>query len=643
MRDRQELVYKGQDLGAVYHREETVFRVWAPTADQVELCIYPTGADSDMTECVAMKKDVDGTWLYVKKGDCKNLYYTYRFTREGKTEETMDVYAYAAGVNGRRSMVVDLESTNPEGFEKDTYHNPAHTTDMVVYEISVRDFTADSSSGAKAKGVFLGMVEAGTTNETGEKTGIDYLKELGITHVQLMPSYDFGSIDESVSIENQYNWGYDPINYNLPEGSYSTNAFEGNVRIREMKQMVQRFHEEGIGVIMDVVYNHTYSGEDSCLHKTEPYYYHRTDENGFTDGSACGNEIASERPMVRKMIIDSLCHWAKEYHIDGFRFDLMAVLDQETMRQAREALLKIRPDIVLYGEGWNGGSSALPFEERSLKAFMKNVPGVGAFSDDCRDTIRGDVFVGEATGYISGMPGMEDYVRFVITGATDHELVGDGLYSEGTWANSPEQSVNYVSCHDNYGLWDKLAVSCPDATLAERKAMNRLAAAMVYTIQGMPFMQAGEEMLRSKWDEKTQTFVENSYNAPIEVNSMKWNLLHENSDMVHFYKGLLAFRRAHAGLRMYTAEQVQKNLRFLETHQPNVVSFVIDAAAVGDTAQQIMVVYNPSKEPVQMPLPDDAQWQVCIEGDRAGTDSLREVSGQIEVGGISAMVLIQQK
>ncbi|MGN0342654.1 MAG: type I pullulanase [Roseburia sp.] len=641
MTERQKVVYQGQDLGAVYSEKATSFRVWAPSADQVELCIYPDGSDSPMTECIVMKADVDGTWLAIKSGDCKNLYYTYRFTRDGKTEETMDVYAHGAGVNGVRSMVVNLADTDPEGFEKDDYRNPPHTTDMIVYETSVRDFTADSSSGASQKGVFLGMVESGTTNATGDKTGIDYLKELGITHVQLMPSYDFGSVDESKSLENQYNWGYDPINYNLPEGSYSTDANDGNVRIREMKQMIQRFHQEGIGVIMDVVYNHTYSGVDSCLHKTEPYYYHRTDENGFTDGSGCGNEIASERPMVRKMIMDSLCYWVKEYHIDGFRFDLMAVLDQETMRQVREALVRIRPDIILYGEGWNGGPSALPLEERSLKAFMKNLPGIGAFSDDCRDSIRGDVFVGEANGYVSGASGMEDYVRFTVTGATEHDGVKDGLYSEGAWANSPEQCVNYVSCHDNYGLWDKLAVSCPDATLAERKAMNRLAAAMVYTAQGMPFMLSGEEMLRSKWDEKTESFVENSFNTPIKVNSMKWNLLHENADMVNYYKGLIAFRKAHAGLRMNTTEQVQKYLRFLEVHQPNVVAFLIDAAAVGDTAEQLLVVYNPNREAVRLELPDKNQWQVCIEGERAGADILRRVSEKVEVSPISAMVLVR--
>lgn len=640
MQEEQKIVYEGQDLGAVYSREKTSFRVWAPTAEQVELCIYPDGADSACTECVPMKKDVDGTWLYVKDGDCKNLYYTYRFTREGKTEETMDVYARAAGVNGRRSMVVDLEDTDPEGFETDTYQNPVHMTDMVVYETSVRDFTADVSSGTRAKGVFLGMVEEGTTNQTGEKTGIDYLKELGITHVQLMPSYDFGSIDESRSVEDQYNWGYDPVNYNLPEGSYSTDAFDGNVRIREMKQMIQAFHAKGIGVIMDVVYNHTYSGEDSCLHKTEPFYYHRTDENGFTDGSACGNEIASERPMVRKMIIESLCYWVKEYHMDGFRFDLMAVLDQETMRQARAALEKIRPDIILYGEGWKGGPSALPLEECSLKAYMKNIPGVGAFSDDCRDTIRGDVFEGEEKGYVSGKADMEGYVKFAVTGATAHMQVGDGLYDEN-WAASPEQSVNYVSCHDNYGLWDKLAVSCPENSLEERKAMNRLAATMVYTAQGMPFMLSGEEMLRSKWDEKSQTFVENSYNAPVEVNSMKWNLLHENADMVSYYKGLIAFRKAHAGLRMYTAEQVQEHLHFMDVDQPNVVAFTIDGAEVGDTAQKIMVVYNPNKKAVRIPLPDKELWQVCIDGKQAGTDCLDQVSGELQVEPISAAVLIR--
>ncbi|MBR1391390.1 MAG: type I pullulanase [Lachnospiraceae bacterium] len=634
-------VYKGNDLGAVYTKERTTFRVWIPTAEEVELRIYPDGVDSEPLEVLAMKPDAEGTWLAEKTGDCQKLFYTYHILQNGVWTETIDVYAKAAGVNGKRGMVVDLRSTDPAGFSEDAYQNPDSVTDLVVYEVSVRDFSADDSSGIRQKGQFLGMVESGTHNATGEKTGMDYVKELGITHVQLMPVYDFGSVDESKPLENQYNWGYDPINYNLPEGSYASDAYDGSVRIRQMKEMIQTFHENGIGVIMDVVYNHTYSGPDSCLHKTIPFYYHRTDETGFTDGSGCGNEIASERSMVRKMIIDSLCYWVQEYHIDGFRFDLMAVLDQETMREAKTALKKIRPDVVLYGEGWTGGPSALPENRRSLKAYMKMLPQIGAFSDDCRDVIRGDVFVAEGIGFAGGAPELEELVRFAVVGATEHPEVTEGLYSDESWAAAPGQSVNYVSCHDNFSLWDKLAVSLPDLTVDERKAVNRLAAAMVFMCQGMPFLLSGEEMLRSKVDPVTGQPVENSFNVSVEINSMKWNLVHENADIVEYYRGLIAFRKAHQALRMTKTEQIQKYLRFSEVKEQKVVAYKIEAGKVGDTAERLFVIFNANKKKVQVPLPDQGTWKAYIDGTHAGTEALYEVQGSAEVLPVSALVLIQ--
>ncbi len=633
-------IYMGNDLGAVYNKQHTHFRLWAPSAEKVAICFYANGDGGEAVEVKDMHKDEGGTWVYAKSGDLHKLYYTYLVTVDGVTRETNDPYGKATGVNGIRSMVVNLEKTNPEGFDQDRGPVVENWTDIVVYELSIADTTADKSCGAKYPGKYLGLTERGTKNADGFATGLDHIIESGVTHVQIMPSYDFGSIDESRLDIPQYNWGYDPINYNVPEGSFSTDPFHGEVRIKEYKEMVQAFHKQGIGVIMDVVYNHTFDIDGNCFQKCVPDYYYRKTENGYSDASACGNEVASEQPMVSKFIIDSLKYWVEEYHIDGFRFDLMGVLDIETMNKAAEELRKINPSIVIYGEGWTGGPSTIPDEERALKCNVPALKGVGAFSDDIRDAIKGHVFYEKETGFVSGKKGLENDIRYSVVGASYHPEVDykKYTYSPGPWAKNPVDTVNYVSCHDNLTLWDKLSISCPKAKKEELLAMNRLCAAMVFTAQGIPFFLSGEEFARTKPIEGTNEVSENSYNLPLYTNSMKYDRLSEYSDLYTYYKGLIAFRKAHKGLRLATAKEVQKALHFIDSLPENVVAFTIKTET-----ETLFVAYNANKKKVSVPLPEKGQWKLCIEGEKAGVEPLRTLTGKnskVELQGISCLVAV---
>jgi pullulanase len=607
-------------------------------------------------------------------------------TVDGVTKETVDPYAKAVGVNGERGMVVDLFSTNPDGFldemrpgAKDWQtESPqpgsrraesGHTTspvDAVICEISVADMTMDASSGVTHRGKYLGLTEKGTKSPEGLPTGLDYLKALGVTHVQLMPVYDFGSIDESKPQSEQYNWGYDPVNYNAPEGSYSTDPYHGAVRIRELKEMIQAFHREGIGVIMDVVYNHTYDIEHSCFQKTVPDYYYRKTEDGYSDGSGCGNEIASEKTMVRKYIVDSVSYWAREYHMDGFRFDLMGVLDKETMRQIRAALDEISPDILVYGEGWTGGASALPEEQRAMKRNIADLNGIGAFSDDIRDNVRGSVFDDRGRGFASGVQGLENAIRYSVAGASTHPQVDYQSYtytSSGPWAANPTGVINYVSCHDNMTLWDKLSVSCPDDSPEQLLAKNRLSAAIVFTSQGIPFFLSGEEIARTKPVEGSDRPSENSYNLPFFTNSIKYGRAKQFEELLQYYKGLIAFRKAHAGLRLRSAKEVAEQLKFVEDVPENVVAFT-----VATEEECIFVAYNANEESVEVKIPEETgiqakvsteangsgtkisaqtnvpetEFQVYVEGSHAGNAAIGSVSGSAVVVGISCLVAVAQ-
>lgn len=630
-------VYTGNDLGAVYSPKMTRFKVWAPEAESVKLNLYKQGEGDNLIDQHIMKKSANGTYVFEKQGDCNGIYYTYTVVNHGEEQEAVDPYTKAAGVNGQRGMVINLAKTNPQGFELDGYRNPEHITDAIIYEGSVRDFTMDESSGVFHNGKFLGLTEANTTNHFGEATALDYISGLGVTHVQILPAFDFETVDEK-NQKAQYNWGYDPDNYNVPEGSYAVSPYDGAVRIQEMKQMVLALHSRGIGVIMDVVFNHTYRRDDSNLQKIVPGYYYRSDETGYTNGSGCGNEVASDRPMVQKLIVDSLIYWAKEYHIDGFRFDLMGVLDIDTMNVIAERLKEIRPDIYLYGEGWNGGPSSLAEEKRAFKVSAKKMPGIGMFNDDIRDTIKGSVFYDDHLGFVNGGTHLENALRYSITGAVAHPQVDYDAYGSKPWAKEPGQSINYVSCHDNYTLWDKLSVSCPEASEEKKKAMNRLCAAIVFTSQGVPFIQAGEEFLRSKPLPEKKGFAENSYNMPDAVNSIKWDNIHEYPDMIAYYKGLMALRKAHPVFRMQSEAEMTQNLCFLSDTPENVVAYLLKGKGADDTPENILVIFNGNDEEILYNLPE-GKWKILVDDKTAGADGKKIISAKADVEPLSALVL----
>lgn len=634
--------YQGDDLGAVWSMEETRFRVWAPTAQQVIVNLYKTGDGDDLLQCISMSRDACGTWIAVAPGDQNGIYYTYTITVDGESVETIDIYAKAAGVNGNRGMVINLASTNPEGFIEDGRPELVKFTNAIIYELHIRDFSIDQSSGMQYKGKYLAFTEVSTKNSYGEPTGMDYLKALGITHVHLLPSFDYKTVDESRLQEEQFNWGYDPQNYNIPEGSYSTDPYHGEVRIREFKQMVQSLHRNGIRVIMDVVYNHTMDDVNSAFHKTVPGYYHRLNENGsFSNGSGCGNETASERPMMRKFMLDSIVYWAKEYHIDGFRFDLMGLHDIETMNAIRQALNEVDCSILVYGEGWTGGVSPLPDCQKAIKSNIRNMDlNIAAFNDNIRDGIKGSVFDLYEKGFVSGRNSMEDTIKFGVVAATRQEWIDYGrvIYTNEPWALQPTQCINYTSAHDNYTLWDKLVLSNPKETGEKLIKMNLLSAAIVLTSQGIPFFQAGEEFLRSKpMSEDPTRFDENSYRSPDSVNSLKWDSITVHKEAVEYYQGLIALRKAYSGFRLASTAEIEANLTFMKWLAPNVVAYLITQPVGGE----ICVIYNANREAVPVQVPE-GEWKVFVKGNKAGTKILDTVTGDmVHVEPISAMVMMR--
>ncbi len=643
----KEFTYDGDDLGAVWSKEKTNFRLWAPTASEVILNLYTAGAGGKQIKSVAMTKDVKGTWITEESGDLNQVYYTYSVTVDGVTKEAVDPYAKAVGANGERGMIVDLDSTDPSGFEQEKKPEFVAMTDAILYELHIRDFSMDKNSGITNRGKYLAFTETGTTTSDGAKTGIDYLVDLGITHVHLMPSFDYATVDETKLVNNEFNWGYDPQNYNVPEGSYSTDPQHGEVRINEYKQMVQSLHENGIRVVMDVVYNHTNSTE-SNFNKVVPGYYYRLNEDGtFSNASGCNNETASERSMMRKYIIDSVKYWAMEYHVDGFRFDLMGIHDIETMNAVREALNEIDPTIIVYGEGWTGGASTLPEEERAMKV---NVPlldsNIAAFSDDIRDGIKGSVFVAEEGGFVSGREGMEETIKFGVVASTENDQIDYSLvnYSDTWWAKEPTQTVNYASAHDNNTLWDKINITNASDSLADRIKMNLMSAAIVLTSQGIPFFQAGEEILRSKPSQDNPgTFDSNSYKSSDAVNSIKWDEATQNQEVYQYYKGLIALRKEHGAFRMTTTKEIQDNLTFLNGLEDNVVAYTIDNSPNGEQAENICVIYNANKTATSVTIPE-GNWNVYVKGMEAGTEIIETVAGgTITVDPISTLVLMKSK
>jgi len=625
--------YTGNDLGSTWTKEATSFRLWAPTAEAVKVLIYGGGSKSNtkLLETVDMTADVNGTWVAKVDGDWNGKFYVYEVTIDGQKVEACDPYAKATGVNGDRAMIIDLDSTNPEGWDKDKNPNADLTiNDAIIYELHIRDLGTDENSGIENVGKFLSLTEHGTTTPGGVKTGIDHIKDLGITHLHILPMYDYGSVDEMNS-DGQFNWGYDPKNYNVPEGSYATDPFDGSVRVNEAKQMVQSLHKDGISVVMDVVYNHVYDAGSFCFNKIVPGYFSRISPEGvYSSGSGCGNDTASERAMVKKYIVDSVLYWAEEYHIDGFRFDLVCLIDTETINEIVEEVHKVRPDIILYGEGWPMSTEfTKEGYHMTTQANSQMVPGFSFFNDTIRDALKGSVFEETGKGYVQNAIGYKD-------------TIADCFLGLPRWCKTPAQTINYASCHDNNTLWDRLQASRKDASKEDLIKMNNFTAAIYMLAQGTPFIHAGEEMLRTKVNEDG-TFNHNSYNASDAVNSIKWATLEDATymDVVNYYKGLIAFRKAHGALRMTTAEDVAAHITVMKDLPDEVNGFVITGGINDEKADAICVIFNPNPEEAKVTLPE-GKWNIYINGEDAGTEKLGSASGEVTVAGISAMVLVQE-
>lgn len=636
--------YSGNDLGASYSKKATTFKVWSPNAASVRVNIFEHGSDNEgdagsiMSRAMSLDKTT-GVWSVTINGDLLNKYYTYSVTHGKTTKETADVYAKACGVNGQRSMVVDLSTTNPDGWENDKHVLVQNQTDASVWEISVADFSSSESSGVSEanRGKYLAFTEEGTTVngvQGASSTCVDYLKKLGVKYVQIMPFYDFGSVDESKNIMDQYNWGYDPVNYNCPEGSYSTNPKKGEVRIKECKQMIQALHNAGIGVIMDVVYNHTYTS-DSWFQRTVPNYYYRMNNDGtFSNGSGCSNDTASEHLMFRKYMIDSVTYWASEYHIDGFRFDLMGLHDVTTMNSIRTALDNLYADgsgsqILMYGEAWDMATNC---DEGTVLASQKNLKQlsdrIGAFDDTIRDAIKG------STGGTDG--------AFVQEGSRRANLkTGIAGQSDTTtgWANVPSQCVTYASCHDNLCLYDKLVGSVYGADGKYRKryedlvAMNKLSAAIVITSQGIPFSLGGEEFCRSKDGD------ENSYASSRKENMLDWENVDLYSDVIEYYRGLYKIRDAFAAFSDSTAETAN-SLTYLSDVPKGVMGYTINNTESGKWSQ-MCVIFNGSDSAQNVTAKGD--WVVLADNKTAGLRNIKNVTNSVKVEAHSAVIMVDTK
>ena len=628
--------YEGE-LGALYEKEQTTFKLWSPVATNVTLRLFTKGNEGELISEVPMTYKEKGVWETVVDGDQNGIYYTYSVENKGETKEAVDPYARAVGVNGLRAMVVDLEKTNPEGFDSEEKPEVISTNEAIIYELHVRDVSISEDSGITNKGKFLGLTEEGTNGPGGVSTGLDHLKELGITHLHLLPSFDFRSIDETTLDENIYNWGYDPQHFNVPEGSYSTDPYNGEVRIKEFKEMVKVLHENDIRVVMDVVYNHTGASSDSDFSKIVPGYYYRFNEDGsFSNGSGTGNETTSERSMMRKYMVDSVVYWAKEYGIDGFRFDLMGLHDIETMNEIRAALTEVDPSILIYGEGWTGGDSPLPDKEKALKKNMRRLEGIAAFSDDIRDALKGHVFTDEDPGFVSGAKDLKESMKFGIVASLDHPDVNyeEVKYSTSPWAKAPNQAITYVEAHDNLTLWDKLLISNPEASEEERMKMHRMANAAVLTSQGIPFIHAGSEFFRTKDGDH------NSYKSPDSVNKLDWSRKESYMDNVEYFKGLISMRKEHQAFRMETAEEIKNNIRFMDLDDEHLLGYTIDGSAVGDSWEKIIVLLNGGDDASTFNV-DASKYQIMVNGESAGLNPQDSFEGEtIEVPGKTLMVLV---
>lgn len=641
----------------IYSKVKTLFKLNAPTTvnldgmtgattqidkkKQVEIHIYEDGQGGKAIKTIKMKASGENRWEATVKGDLKGKFYTFDI---GKGE-TPGVFAKAVGVNGMRGAIVDMAETNPQGWENDQRPVIQSPADLVIYEMHWRDFSIDVSSGLKNKGKFLALTEP---------KAIEHLKSLGVNAVHILPSFDYASVDETKLDTPQYNWGYDPKNYNVPEGSYSTDPYNPVTRIKEFKQMVQALHKAGIRVILDVVYNHTFNIDHSNFQLTYPdMYYRKTADGKYSDGSGCGNETASEKPLMREFMLESVKYWIDEYHIDGFRFDLMGVHDIETMQQIRAEVNKIDPSIYIYGEGWSAGSCAYPVDKLAMKANAQQLNGIAAFSDDMRDALRGPFSDDHKGALLAGIPGEEESLKFGIVGGIAHPQVDMTKvnYDKKPWTNNPTEQISYVSCHDDMCLVDRLKASIPSLTdknipekerTAELIRIDQLAQTAVFTSQGVPFILSGEEMLRDKKG------VHNSYNSPDSINHLDWNNLQRYPQLFTYYKNLIQLRKNHPAFRLATGDKVRLHLEFLpavnskDVKQDCLVGFLLKDLQEIDAWKTIVVIYNFNKEAKEMAIPEGNYTIACCNGtiDEAG---LGEVSGkEVLVDGQSALILFQK-
>jgi pullulanase len=631
-------VYHGKDLGLTYSPQRSLFRIWSPPASRAELVFYANGTGGEALSRIEMKKAEAGTWTAAINGDQKGKFYVFRVFINGSwLDEVPDPYAKLVGVNGKRAVVGSPSHATVPGWDKDVALPYGNKTDAIIYELHIRDASIHANSGIKNKGKFLGLTETGTKNPAGLSTGIDHIRELGVTHVHLLPFYDFFTVDESKLDKPQYNWGYDPLNYNTPEGSYSTNPSDGITRIKELKQLVRQFHQNGLRVVMDAVYNHTMFAEKSYFNQLVPGYYYRQKADGtFSDATACGNETASERPMMRKFIIESATYWAREFHLDGFRFDLMGVHDIETMNLLSKELHRINPHILLYGEGWTAGACPLPDSVRALKRNAFKLDKIAVFSDDIRDGIKGSVFDHKDRGFASGKPGMEESIRFGIVAATQHPQVNYSKvnYSKAPYAKAPHNTISYCECHDNHVLWDKLAISASDASEAERREMHKLSLAIVLTSQGISFLHAGTEFLRSKGGN------ENSFNSGDSVNAINWELKSQNNDVYRFVRGMIELRKKHPAFRMTTSSQIAKNLVFDNNTETGIIAYSLNGASVKDSWSTIYVVFNGNGQPKKVNLPAGA-WNVFAASNEIAP-AAKTISKEIAVAPYSCSILFKK-
>lgn len=617
-REFNDKYYHDTALGATYFKDFTVFRVWSPAASYINLLLYDKSKFCSHENKIKIQmKESNGLWSTLVKGDLHGYYYNYEVNVYNKIHEVVDPYSKAVGINGTRGAILDMSQTNPQNWENDKSPEYRNYTDTIIYEVNIRDISTHPDSGIVHKGKFLGLTEDSTKSSKGISTCLNHIKELGITHIQFMPIFDFSylSIDETNPIK--YNWGYDPQNYNVPEGVYSTNSYDPACRILELKKMIQHLHKNNLSINMDVVYNHVHDAPNSSFEKIFPGYYFRFYDNlKPSNGSGCGNDIASEHSMARKFIIDSVIYWAKEYHIDGFRFDLMGLIDVDTMNLLNKKLNMLERPIMCYGEGWDLNTSL----DKNLKAADYNVkilPGIGFFNNKIRDLIKGDVFNIEDRGFATGKPLLEKKLKQIISG----------------YFLPPNQSINYISCHDNHTLWDKINLSCPTESFDNKKRMIKLCAAINLTSQGIPFIYSGEEFCNTKNGDG------NSYNKPQHVNWVDWNRKYEFIDVFYYYKRLIHIRKNHPAFRINTLKDIENYLSFINNVPDNTIAYILKDYANGDSWKEILVIFNANKNSINISIPNGV-WNIALDYN-SKVENKTITGGNITVEKISTYILFK--